>query len=72
MVGHRLRLRSNTKPTLGQDLLFAGIFFSGCHELGDAEDVPVWARILVQATIYGRLLIGRDGHLNQSEAYHIS
>ena len=30
------------------------------------------ARILVQVTIYRRLLIGRDGHLNQSEAYDIS
>ena len=30
------------------------------------------ARILVQATIYRRLLIGRDGHLDQSEAYDIS
>ena len=28
-----------------------------------------WARILVQVTIYRRLLIGRDGHLDQSEAY---
>ena len=27
-----------------------------------------WARILVQVTIYRRLLIGRDGHLDQSEA----
>ena len=32
----------------------------------------VWARILVQVTIYRRLLIGRDGHLDQSEAYDIS
>ena len=31
-----------------------------------------WARILVQVTIYRRLLIGRDGHLDQSEAYNIS
>ena len=30
------------------------------------------ARILVQATIYCRLLIGGDGHLDQSEAYDIS
>ena len=30
------------------------------------------ARILVQVTIYRRLLIGRDGHLDQSEAYDIS
>ena len=28
--------------------------------------------ILVQATIYCRLLIGRDDHLDQSEAYDIS
>ena len=31
-----------------------------------------WARILVQVTIYRRLLIGRDGHLDQSEACDIS
>ena len=29
-------------------------------------------RILVQVTIYRRLLIGRDGYLDQSEAYDIS
>ena len=28
--------------------------------------------ILVQVTIYRRLRIGRDGHLDQSEAYDIS
>ena len=28
--------------------------------------------ILVQVTIYRGLLIGRDGHLDQSEAYDIS
>ena len=27
------------------------------------------ARILVQVTIYRRLLFGRDGYLDQSEAY---
>ena len=27
---------------------------------------------LVQVTLYRRLLIGRDGHLDQSEAYDIS
>ena len=31
-----------------------------------------WVRILVQVTIYRRILIGRDGHLDQSEAYDIS
>ena len=34
--------------------------------------VRIWGRILVQVTIYRRLLIGRDGHLDQSEAYDIS
>ena len=29
-------------------------------------------RILEQVTIYRRLLIGRDGHLDQSEAYDIA
>ena len=33
---------------------------------------PQWARILVLVTIYRRLLIGRNGHLDQSEAYDIS
>ena len=31
-----------------------------------------WARIVVQVTVYRRLRIGRDGHLDQSEAYDIS
>ena len=33
--------------------------------------LQIRARILVQVTIYRRLLIGRDGHLDQSEAYDI-
>ena len=37
-----------------------------------SETTGVWVRILVQVTIYRRLLIGRDGHLDQSEAYDIS
>ena len=36
------------------------------------EYAAVLARIIVQVTIYHRLLIGRDGHLDQSEAYDIS
>ena len=31
-----------------------------------------WGRIRVQVTIYRRLRIGRDSHLDQSEAYDIS
>ena len=31
-----------------------------------------WARILAPVRIYRRLRIGRDGHLDQSEAYDIS
>ena len=33
--------------------------------------MSVWARILVQVTINRRLLIGRDGHLDQSEDYDL-
>ena len=32
----------------------------------------IWTRILVQFTMYRRLRIGRDGHLDQTEAYDIS
>ena len=32
----------------------------------------ILARILLKVTIYGRLWIGLDGHLDQSEAYHVS
>ena len=39
--------------------------------INQPEQWPV-TRILVQVTIYRRLLIGRDGHLDQSEAYDIS
>ena len=34
-------------------------------------EIVCWGRILVQVTIYRRLLIGQDGHLDQSEAYDI-
>ena len=36
------------------------------------EQNAMWSRILVQVTIYRRLLIGRDSHLDQSEVYDIS
>ena len=39
---------------------------------GLKKKLHIRARILVQVTIYRRLLIGRDGHLDQSEAYDIS
>ena len=34
-------------------------------------DLQIRARILLQVTIYRRLLIGRDVHLDQSKAYDI-
>ena len=49
--------------------IFTDTLFSVCCKLRR------WGRILVQVTIYRRLLIGRggrDGHLDQSEAYDIS
>ena len=36
------------------------------------EKRNIWAHILVQVTIYRRLRIGRDGHLDQFVAYDIS
>ena len=42
------------------------------HALHILYNLLGWARILVQVTIYRRLLIGRDCHLDQSEAYDIS
>ena len=48
----------------------AWCFFSGCGQI--KPNIRSWARILVQVTIYRRLLIGQDGHLDQSEAYDIS
>ena len=34
--------------------------------------IQIRARILVKVTIHRRLLIGRDGRLDQSEAYDVS
>ena len=38
---------------------------------GGAVGSTIWARILVQVMIHRRLQIGRDGHLDQSEAYDV-
>ena len=35
-------------------------------------ETSLWGRSLVQVTMYRRLLIGWDGHLDQSETYDIS
>ena len=37
-----------------------------------SDRAACWARVLVQVTMYRRLRIGRDGHLDQSEACDIS
>ena len=39
---------------------------------GPTLEVRFMQDIYVQVTIYRRLRIGRDGHLDQSEAYDIS
>ena len=48
------------------------IFFSEHLLKTKVLNLRTRGRILVQVTIYRRLLIGRDGHLDQSEAYDIS
>ena len=41
------------------------------HVLENIRSIILWVRILVWFTIYHRLLIGRDGYLDQSEAYDV-
>ena len=49
------------------------VIISNSHMIQEKLQPPrVWVRILVQVTIYRSLQIGRDGHLDQSEAYDIS
>ena len=57
-----------------RDWLSAGINLVHCLWPNTLGRCLVWdrARILVQVTIYRRLLIGRDGHLDQSEAYDMT
>ena len=44
----------------------------GCYiTLFSPSDVTAFHRILVQVRIYRRLLVGRDGHFDQSEAYEV-
>ena len=50
---------------------WASVTFNNLSNLSEIS-WPASARILVHDTIYRRLLIGRDGHLDQSEAYDIS
>ena len=64
MLAHLLRRWPIIAPTLVECLVFAAT----CGQAGLCN----WARILVQVMIYRRILIGRDGHLDQSEAYDIS
>ena len=58
---------------IGYDgLLKVFSFTRSISVMGMSRELAPRARILVQVTIYHRLLIGRDGHLDQSEAYDIS
>ena len=51
---------------------FVEKFQTTTQQIEKKATLRIWARILVQVTIYRRLLIGRDGHLDQSEACDIS
>ena len=51
--------------------LVCGVIIIGSGACGH-RSLGVRTRILVQVTIYRRLLIGRDDHLDQSETYDIS
>ena len=53
-----------TSPALRDHVRGGG---GGCTQKTTASHrISAWVRILVQVTIYRRLMIGRDGHLDQS------
>ena len=73
MLGHR---RADGGPTLTQHWFNVSCLL-GYHRGGvlfviTGRHLITRVRILVQVTIYRRLWIGRDGHLDQSKAYDIS
>ena len=51
--------------------IFRDIYIRICHHHHYNIITDQRTRILVQVTIYCRLLIGRDGRLDQSEAYDV-
>ena len=63
-----LKARCTNVPMLQSDLVKTGNVKNGCAYI----ILYLRGRILVQVTIYRRLLIGRDGRLDQSEAYDVS
>ena len=75
MLVHRIRRWNNVEPTLIQRLVSAEWSFKGLNmELSRGADRLLVSspRILLHVTIYRRLRIGRDGPLDQYEAYDIS
>ena len=73
LYGHKGGLKPDSFIYLcyGSTVIIFFYFFDIRRQNMTSIDVRVCPRILVQATIYRRLLIGRDGHLDQSEAYDI-
>ena len=68
MVNTWVKFQKN-RVTTRESRLNRKLFIS---EMSERRKFRIRDRILVQATIYHRLLIGRDGHCDQSEAYDIS
>ena len=68
---HHLTNVGPTSSTVDQHCTNVIQMFCVCWG-GYSWELRTKVRILVQVTIYRRLLIGRDGHLDQSEAYDIS
>ena len=61
-----------TKGLQAKELCADHLRCGSCNVFFLPHSISIWVRILVQVMIYRRLLIGRDGHLDQSEAYDIS
>ena len=68
MLDQRRRCWVDVVQMLYKRVVFAGIFSDQYF----TENRSLRGRILVQVTIYRRVRIGRDGHLDQSEACDIS
>ena len=64
MLGQRRQQCANIETTLGECPNFCFRWQESVLYTSSSS----WARSLVQVTIYRRLRIGRDGHLDQSEA----
>ena len=73
-IRNEMGLRNQDLQMFGPNLnkIISNFHTLSLEVVGRGSKTQHRARILVQVTINRRLLIGRDGHLDQSEAYDLS